>query len=153
RQVFAREAPIDPEFEKRRARFLELRKKPDGTLTPDEKKEMDEMRSVFQKRFGRPTRAELNADLRRAFKQETEKTFEYVLRENRNLLELLNSDYTFLNEKLANHYGLTNLNVVGEEMRLVKLPAESGRGGVLTQGSVLTVTSNPTRTSPVKRGK
>src|SRR6185436_19800259 len=67
-------------------------------------------------------------------------------------LELLSSDYTFLNERLANHYGLTNLNVKGEELRLVKLPSESVRGGVMTQGSVLAVTSNPTRTSPVKRG-
>jgi hypothetical protein len=153
RQVFAREIPVDPIFEKQRVRFFELRKKPDTSLTPEERKEMDEMREVFRKRFSRPARAELNADLRRAFKQETEKTFEYVLHENRNLLELLNSDYTFLNEKLANHYGLTNLNILGEEMRLVRLPAESPRGGVLTQGSVLAVTSNPTRTSPVKRGK
>jgi len=65
---------------------------------------------------------------------------------------LLDSDYTFLNERLARHYGLTNLNVVGDEMRLVKLPPDSPRGGILTQGTVLAVTSNPTRTSPVKRG-
>jgi hypothetical protein len=153
RQVFAREAPPDPAFEKRRARFDELRKKPDGTRTSEDRKEMDDMRAVFQKRLSRFPRAELNGDLRRAFKQETEKTFEYILREDRDLLELLNSDYTFLNEKLASHYGLTNLNVLGEEMRLVKLPADSRRGGVLTQGSVLAVTSNPTRNSPVKRGK
>jgi hypothetical protein len=85
-------------------------------------------------------------------RQETEKTFEYIVRENRSLLELLDSDYTFLNERLARHYGLTNLNVAGDEMILVKLPPESPRGGVITHGSVLAVTSNPTRTSPVKRG-
>ena len=91
-------------------------------------------------------------DLRRAMRQETEKAFDYVIREDRSLLELLDSDYTFLNERLARHYGLTNLNVTGDEMVLVKLPPESPRGGVITHGSVLAVTSNPTRTSPVKRG-
>jgi hypothetical protein len=83
---------------------------------------------------------------------ETEKTFDYILRDNRSLLELLDSDYTFLNERLARHYGLTNLNVTGESMQLVKLPPDSPRGGIITHGSVLAVTSNPTRTSPVKRG-
>jgi hypothetical protein len=83
---------------------------------------------------------------------ETEKTFEYILRENRSLIELLDSDYTFLNERLARHYGLTNLNLMGDDMILVKLPSDSPRGGVITHGSVLAVTSNPTRTSPVKRG-
>lgn len=100
----------------------------------------------------RGLRAELTPDIRRAMRQETEKVFEYVLRDDRSLLELLDSDYTFLNEKLAKHYGLTNLNVTGDEMTLVKLPADSLRGGVITHGSVLAVTSNPTRTSPVKRG-
>jgi hypothetical protein len=153
RQVFARETPPDPQFERQRARFRELRDKKDSELTPEERKEMDQARNAFRKRFSRPARAELNGDLRKAFRLETEKTFEYVLREDRPLLELLNSDYTFLNEKLATHYGLTNLNVKGDEMRLVKLPADSVRGGVLTDGSVLAVTSNPTRTSPVKRGR
>jgi len=100
----------------------------------------------------RGPRAELTGDLRRAMRQETEMAFDYVLREDRSLLELLDSDYTFLNERLARHYGLTNLNVTGDEMVLVKLPADSPRGGVITHGSVLAVTSNPTRTSPVKRG-
>ena len=59
------------------------------------------------------------------------------------MLELIDSDYTFLNERLAKHYGLTNLNVTGNEMRRVSLPADSPRGGVLTQGAVLIVTSNP----------
>jgi hypothetical protein len=72
------------------------------------------------------------------------------LRQDRCLLELVDADYTFLNEKLAKHYGITN--VVGDEMRLVTLPADSARGGVITEGTVLVATSNPTRTSPVKRG-
>ena len=68
------------------------------------------------------------------------------------MLELIESDYTFLNERLAKHYGLTNLSVTGTEMRRVTLPADCERGGVLTHGTVLAVTSNPSRTSPVKRG-
>jgi hypothetical protein len=83
-------------------------------------------------------------------RQETEQCFDYVLRNDRSLLELLAADYTFLNGRLARHYGITNVS--GEKMRLVHLPADSPRGGVLTQGTVLGVTSNPTRTSPVKRG-
>ena len=153
RQVLSREAPVDQDFEKRRLRFRELRDKDEATLTPEEKKEMEEMRASFGRRFGRGgLRAELTGDLRRAMRQETERTFDYIIRQDRSLLELLDSDYTFLNEKLARHYGLTNLNVTGDEMVLVKLPADSPRGGVITHGSVLAVTSNPTRTSPVKRG-
>jgi hypothetical protein len=105
---------------------------------------------MMQRRFRQPLRAELTGDLRRAMKQETEGVFDYVLREDRDVLELVDSDYTFLNEKLALHYGITN--VTGNRVRLVKLPPNSPRGGILTQGTVLAVTSNPTRTSPVKRG-
>lgn len=88
--------------------------------------------------------------LRAAMRLETELFFERVLREDRSILELLDADYTFLNEKLARHYGIEG--VAGDEFRLVPL-SDRRRGGVLTQASVLTVTSNPTRTSPVKRGK
>src|SRR6185369_14793902 len=95
---------------------------------------------------------ELDGQLRRAMRQETEMGFAYIVREDRSVLELIDNDYTFLNERLARHYGLTNLNVTGNEMRRVKLPEDSPRGGILSQGTVLTVTSNPTRTSPVKRG-
>jgi hypothetical protein len=102
------------------------------------------------RRRGQPVRGELTAELRTAMRQETERVFEYVLREDRNLAELLDSDYTFLNEPLALHYGITN--VTGRDLRYVKLPAGSPRGGLLTQGTILVVTSNPTRTSPVKRG-
>src|ERR1035438_4234221 len=83
-------------------------------------------------------------------REETENVFAYILREDRSLLELLDSDYTFLNERLAQHYGITN--VFGQDMRRVTLPPDSPRGGILTEGTVLAVTSNPTRTSPVKRG-
>lgn len=152
RAVLAREQPYDPEAERRRARFRALREKPEEQLTPEEKKEIEEIRGTFFRRFGRGPRTELTGDLRRAMRLETEKTFEYVVREDRSLLELLDSDYTFLNERLARHYGLTNLNVTGEEVIRVELPPGTPRGGVITHGSVLAVTSNPTRTSPVKRG-
>ncbi|HKQ37362.1 MAG TPA: DUF1588 domain-containing protein, partial [Verrucomicrobiae bacterium] len=94
---------------------------------------------------------EFDRDLRQAMESETEMYFAHIVREDRSVLELVESDYTFLNERLAKHYGMTNF-VTGKEMRKVKLPPDSPRGGVLTHGSVLTVTSNPTRTSPVKRG-
>lgn len=98
-----------------------------------------------------PPGTELTPEIREAMKREAEAYFGYVVRENRSVLELIQSDYTFVNEQLAPVYGITN--IVGTEMQRVALPADSVRGGVLTMGSVLTVTSNPTRTSPVKRGK
>jgi hypothetical protein len=88
--------------------------------------------------------------LRQAMRAETEGYFEYVMREDRSVLELIDSNYAFLNEKLARHYGIEGVD--GDEMRRVELPTDSPRGGVLTQGTFLAVTSNPTRTSPVKRG-
>ena len=72
-------------------------------------------------------------------------------REDRSVLDLIDSDYTFLNAKLAGLYGIKD--VTGSEMRRVALPKDSPRGGVLTHASILLVTSNPTRTSPVKRGQ
>jgi len=98
----------------------------------------------------REGRFEFDSVLRKLMRSETEMFFDYIVREDRSVLELIDSDYTFLNEKLAAVYGVPG--VAGEELRLVKLPPESARGGVLTQGTVLAVTSNPTRTSPVKRG-
>ena len=89
--------------------------------------------------------------LRDASKEEAEKYFEYVLHEDRSVDEFLASDYTFLNETLASTYKISD--VKGPEMRKVVLPPGDARGGILTMGSVLMVTSNPTRTSPVKRGK
>ncbi len=88
--------------------------------------------------------------LRNAMILETEMFFQYIAKEDRPVTELLTADYTFVNERLAKHYGITN--VVGPEFQKVSL-AGTGRRGILTHGSVLTLTSNPTRTSPVKRGK
>jgi hypothetical protein len=73
-----------------------------------------------------------------------------VLREDRSVLELIRADYTFLNERLAKHYGIPN--IYGTRFRRVALAPESGRGGLLRHGSVLSVTSYATRTSPVLRG-
>src|ERR1051326_2496031 len=94
---------------------------------------------------------EWNPELRDAMKRETSLFFEYVLRENRPISDFLNADYTFMNERLAQHYGIQG--VIGNEFRRVELPASSPRGGILSQASVLTVSSYPTRTSPVLRGK
>jgi len=92
--------------------------------------------------FGRPQRE--------AMRKETEMLVAYLLQENRSALELFTADYSFLNEPLAKLYGIEE--VKGNQMRKVSLPKDSNRGGILTHGSLLVVTSNPTRTSPVKRG-
>jgi mono/diheme cytochrome c family protein len=89
--------------------------------------------------------------LRQAFQRETELFFESIVREDRGALELLTADYTFLNERLARHYGIPH--ITGSHFRRVTLGRDSLRGGLLGQGSILTVTSHPDRTSPVVRGK
>jgi hypothetical protein len=89
-------------------------------------------------------------NLRQAFREETELFFDSVLREDQSVLTLLKADYTYLNERLAKHYGIPN--VYGSELRRV-VTKNQGRGGLLRQGSVLAVTSYATRTSPVIRGK
>jgi hypothetical protein len=90
-------------------------------------------------------------NLRQAFREETELFFESIMREDRNVLDLLRANYTFVNERLAKHYGIPN--VYGSRFRRINLGEDSVRGGLLRQGSVLTVTSYATRTSPVIRGK
>lgn len=85
-----------------------------------------------------------------AMKKESQMFFNHILYENRDVIEFLNADYTFVNEKLARLYGING--VKGDKYQKVSLQG-TPRGGVLTQGSILTLTSNPTRTSPVKRGK
>jgi mono/diheme cytochrome c family protein len=89
-------------------------------------------------------------NLRQAFRQETELFFDSIVREDRSVRTFIRSDYTFLNERLARHYGIPN--VYGSRFRRVTLTPESKRGGLLRQGSVLAVTSYATRTSPVLRG-
>jgi hypothetical protein len=89
-------------------------------------------------------------NIRKGFRRETELFFAYILRGNRSALDLLNADYTFLNERLAKHYGIGG--VYGSRFRLVKL-ADPNRRGLLGQGSLLSLTAVATRTSPVQRGK
>ena len=91
-----------------------------------------------------------NREIRLAMETENRRLFDYILHQNRNVIEFVSADYAFLNERLANVYGIPG--VTGDNFRKVTLPPDSPRGGVITSGAVLLVTSNPTRTSPVKRG-
>lgn len=155
RAVLARDAGEERNVQRSRQRFQELRDIPEEKLTAAQRDEIQAFRETFRRGFRNRPNVELDRDLRRAMKQETEMAFAHVMRQDRSVIELINSDYTFLNERLAKHYGLTNVvgaNFTGAEMRRVTLPKDSPRGGVLTHGAVLIVTSNPTRTSPVKRG-
>lgn len=90
-------------------------------------------------------------NLRQSLRQETEMFFDTVIREDRSALDLIKSDFTFVNERLARHYGIPN--IYGSRFRRIAFPRGSARGGLLSHGSVLTVTSYATRTSPVIRGK
>ncbi|MGA2879550.1 MAG: DUF1592 domain-containing protein [Bryobacteraceae bacterium] len=93
-------------------------------------------------------------NLRQAMREETKLFFQSIVREDRSVMDLLNADYTFVNERLARHYGIPN--VYGSQFRRVALtsvPDSDARRGLLGQGSILTVTSYPNRTSPVQRGK
>jgi mono/diheme cytochrome c family protein len=89
--------------------------------------------------------------LRKSFERETELFLDSILRENRSVKELLTANYTFINERLAEHYGIPN--ILGSQFRRYTFPEGSPRSGLLGQGSVLTLTSYSTRTSPVLRGK
>jgi hypothetical protein len=93
---------------------------------------------------------EFDNELREAMRGETEACFAYLLRSNQSVLELLSADYTFLNQRLARHYGIEG--VTGDQWQRIEVK-DSMRGGILTHASVLALTSNPNRTSPVKRGK
>lgn len=89
-------------------------------------------------------------NLRQAMRRETELFFASIVQEDRSVLDLLRSDYTFLNERLAKHYGIPHIH--GDRFRRVELTPETHRGGLLRHASILTVTSYATRTSPVIRG-
>ena len=121
--VIGRDAAPDPEADRRRARFRELNGKPTDQLTDAEKKELETVRSSLFRGFRRFREFDLTRDLRRAMRRETEMLFEYIVHNDRSLLELLDSDYTFLNEPLAKQYGIPG--VKGDEMRKVSLPPEA----------------------------
>lgn len=112
-----------------------------------------QLRSLDQVSPDPATFPQWNDELRAAMKAETLKFFETVVREDRSILEFLDANYSFLNEPLAKLYGVPD--VTGPELRRVEFSGDMARrrGGLLTQASILTLTSNPTRTSPVKRGK
>ncbi|HTR00400.1 MAG TPA: DUF1588 domain-containing protein, partial [Candidatus Acidoferrum sp.] len=95
---------------------------------------------------------DFDSTLRDAFRKEIELFFGSVIKEDHNILDLLTADYTFVNERLARHYGIPD--VYGEQFRRVKLgPDQDMRRGLLGKGALLVVTSEAARTSPVKRGK
>ena len=98
-----------------------------------------------------PENRKFDGNLRQALRTETEMLFSSVVREDRSVVDLLDADYTFVDERLAQHYGLPNIR--GSRFRRVELPPSSPRRGLLGQGSLLTLTSAPNRTSPVKRGQ
>ncbi|RYD28336.1 MAG: DUF1592 domain-containing protein, partial [Verrucomicrobiaceae bacterium] len=154
RIVLARDAGQERDMRERFEKFRQLNRDIDEAEKAHDlaraeslKQERNEMRAKFGN-GGR--RIEFGGSLRTAMKREAEMLFKHLLRNDGSVLQLVDNDSTFLNEELANHYGVPG--VQGGDMRLVKLPADSPRGGVITMGTVLAVTSNPTRTSPVKRG-
>jgi cytochrome c551/c552 len=98
----------------------------------------------------RPEAKDFDENLRQSFRQETELFFGSIVREDRNVVDLLNADYSFVDERLARHYGIPNVH--GSQFRRVALTGDERRG-LLGQGSILLVTSVATRTSPVARGK
>jgi hypothetical protein len=108
------------------------------------------IRNLSQERPDPDEFPEFDEALRQAFRQETELFFQDMLREDRPVTDLLDANYTFLNQRLAEHYGVHD--VYGPQFRKVSL-ADSNRGGLLGQGGILTVTSYPNRTSVVQRGK
>jgi len=109
-----------------------------------------QLRGIEEMTPNRQQFSSFDDELRAAMMTETEMFLTSVLRENRSVLDLIDADYTFVNASLAKHYGLSKVD--GDEFQRVSV-GNSPRGGVMTMASVLTVTSNPTRTSPVKRGK
>jgi Protein of unknown function (DUF1592)/Protein of unknown function (DUF1588)/Protein of unknown function (DUF1585)/Protein of unknown function (DUF1587)/Protein of unknown function (DUF1595)/Planctomycete cytochrome C len=109
------------------------------------------LRDIEAKRPNEILFPDFDESLRSAFRQETDRFLDSVLRGNASVLELLSANYTFVNERLAKHYGIPNIH--GPEFHRVTFPPGSPRGGLLGQGSLLTITSYANRTSPVNRGK
>ena len=110
----------------------------------------DQWLRVRELHSAQPSDPDFDENLRQAFREETQMLFGDIMREDRSLIDLLDADYTFVNERLARHYGIPNIH--GGYMRRVSLPANSPRRGLLGEGSILTVTSAGDRTSPVQRG-
>ncbi|MEO7098871.1 MAG: DUF1592 domain-containing protein [Luteolibacter sp.] len=154
RVVLARDAGQEKEARGRFENFQRLNREIDAALKAHDDAKVTALReelAAFRAKFGKKgKRVEFSGSLRTAMRRETEMFFRHLLRDDKSVLELIETNQTFLNEELAKHYGVPG--VQGDQMRLVTLPPGSPRGGVITMGTVLAVTSNPTRTSPVKRG-
>ena len=108
------------------------------------------LRNLQSARPDNKTFPDFDDNLRQSFRKETEMLFSSIVREDHNVLDLLTADYTFVNDRLAQHYGIPN--IYGSQFRRVAIK-DPARRGLLGQGSILTVTSYPNRTSPVLRGK
>jgi hypothetical protein len=109
------------------------------------------LRNIAEKKVDNTAFPTFDESLRQSMQQETELFFQYILRADRSILDLLDADYTFLNQRLAEHYGIPN--VYGSQFRKVTLSDPQRSGGLLGQASILTLTSYPNRTSVVQRGK
>lgn len=145
---------LQKEFDELRSSFFGRRRPRSDADRNAEDPETKQRRERFQEIIAK--RDMLDGKLKTSMKLETEMLFAHIVKENRSIREIVDPGYTFLNQKLVEYYGLGDLpgmsDIRGEEMRRVELPADSWRGGVLTHGSMHLITSNPTRTSPVKRG-
>ena len=108
------------------------------------------LRNLQSSRPDNKTFPDFDDNLRQSFRKETEMLFDSIVREDHNVIDLLTADYTFVNDRLAQHYGIPN--IYGTQFRRVAVK-DPARRGLLGQGSILTVTSYPNRTSPVLRGK
>ena len=137
-----------PEFLRRQARRM-LADPKAAALVENFGGQWLQLRNLAQARPDAATFPEFDDGLRQAMHRETQLFFEDIVREDRSILEFLDSRFTFLNERLAKHYGIAGVN--GAEFRRMDLP-DGQRGGLLGHGSVLTISSYPTRTSPVLRG-
>ena len=150
--VLRRDDPPNPRLIELRSLLHQIHKVPEKERSEEDKLALESLGKEYEELTAKYRDIDTHHyyALRPLMRQETELHFAHVIREDRSLLEFINCDYAFLNERLAGHYGIEG--VEGKEMRKVMLPAGSPRGGVLTQGTMLVTTSNPTRTSPVKRG-
>jgi hypothetical protein len=99
----------------------------------------------------RPDSPDFDGNLRRSLQRETELVFRAIVQEDRSVIDFLDTDFTYVDERLARHYGIADVR--GSRMRRVPLPADSARRGLVGHGSILTLTSAANRTSPVVRGK
>ena len=139
----------DPSTLERQVRRM-VRDRRSEALTRNVAGQWLQLRNLEALRPHEPLFPDFDETLRQAFRRETELVFDSLVREDRSVLDLLMADYTFVNERLARHYGIPNVR--GDDFRRVAVTDENRRG-LLGHGSILTLTSHPTRTSPVLRGK